>query len=131
MDYAETMWADQISCGAGVLVDGGWGPEVFFEPIPKCSASLSSVLLRTAYMWTPKFVYDPTFCSLVSLSLGAIRNVFIVFEPLKFTCIPFFTCPFELFPQTLYIWHHYGKVFVTIVVAGPIIVLVVLEVAFC
>ena len=61
MDYAETVWADWMACGTGMLMDGGWGPEVFFEPIPKCSSSLSNVLLRTVNMWALVFVYDPTF----------------------------------------------------------------------
>ena len=72
-----------------MLVDGRWGPDIFFESVPKFSASLSNILLRAVNFWALAFVYDPTFCSLVSLSLGAISNVLIVFEPLKCTCIPF------------------------------------------
>ena len=61
MDYAETVCADWVSCGACMLMDRGWGPEMFFEPIPKCSASLSNVLLRAVDMWVLIFGYDPTF----------------------------------------------------------------------
>ena len=42
-----------------MLVDGGWDPEMFFEPVPKCSASLSKILLRTVNSWVLVFVYDP------------------------------------------------------------------------
>ena len=61
MDYGETVWADHMSCGTGMLVDEGWDPKMFLEPLPKCSSSLSNVLLRTVNMWALVFVYDPTF----------------------------------------------------------------------
>ena len=35
-----------------------------------------------------------------------------------------FTCPFKLLTKSLYIWNHYGKALVTVVVAGPIAVVV-------
>ena len=38
-------------------------------------------------------------------------------------------CPFEFLTQSLYIWNHYGKVLVTVVVAGPIVYVVVVVLA--
>ena len=71
-DYAEAVWADWMSCGAGVLVDWGWGPEMFFEPILKWSASLSNVLLRTVNMWALEFVYDPTLLDTITQLLTIV-----------------------------------------------------------
>ena len=76
MDYAEIGWADWMACRAGMLVYGGGGPVVFFEPVPKCSASLSNVLLRTVNLWALEFVYDPTFLQFGVLVLWCQRVVF-------------------------------------------------------
>ena len=39
--------------------------------------------------------------------------------------------PFELLTQSLYIWNHYGKVLVTDVVSGAIVVVVVGVLTVC
>ena len=44
--YVETVRANRVSCGTGMLVDGGRGLEMFFEPVPKGSASLTYIILR-------------------------------------------------------------------------------------
>ena len=88
VNNGEAVWADWVSCGAAVLMDGRWGPEMFFEPVPKYSPRLSNVLLRTVYVWAFEFVDNLTLLKFVSLSLGATRSVLMVFVPLKCVCIP-------------------------------------------
>ena len=71
-----------------MLVDGRWGPKMLFEPIAKCSPRFSNIFFRAVYVLPFKSVDYPTLGSLLSLSLGGIRSVFIVVVPLKCTCIP-------------------------------------------
>ena len=59
MYYVETVRANRVSCVTGMLVDGGRDPEVFLEPVPKGSASLTYILLRSVEIWTLVLVYDP------------------------------------------------------------------------
>ena len=89
MYYVETVRVNRMSHGTGMPVDGGRDPAMFFEPVPQGSASLTYIPLRTVDGWTLVLVYDPTFCNLVSLSLGAMSRVLMVFDPLKCTCMPF------------------------------------------
>ena len=42
-----------------MLEDGGWGPRLFFETVPKCSARFSYVFFGAFYMWAVKFVDYP------------------------------------------------------------------------
>ena len=89
VNYAETLGADWMSFGAGMLVNGGWGPQMFFEPVQNAlpvSLTYSSRQLICGHLY---LYMTPLFCSLVSLSLGAISKVLIMFKPLKCTCIPF------------------------------------------
>ena len=86
MDYAETVWADWISCGAGVLVDGGWGQAM------RCSLSLFPNALPVSPMYSSgqlicghlNLYITPPFCSLLSLPLGAITMEKKVLEYLDF-----------------------------------------------
>ena len=63
----------------------------------KCSLSLSLNALPVSPMYSSGqsicghlYLYmTPLFCSLMSLSSDTINSIFIVFEPLKSTCIPF------------------------------------------
>ena len=43
-----------------MVVDGGWGPEMFFESVPKGSAGFSNVFLGAVYVWAFEFVDYPT-----------------------------------------------------------------------
>ena len=106
----------------------------------RCSLSLSPNALPVSPMYSSGqlicghlYLYmSPLFCSSVSLSLGAISSVFIVFEPLKCICISLLVAfLFEVFTQSLYIWNHYGKILVDVVVAGPIDVMVVVVLTVC
>ena len=45
MDCAKIVLADWMSCGAAMLVGGGWGPEMFFKSVSKCSAILSYIIM--------------------------------------------------------------------------------------
>ena len=75
LDYAETVWADWMSCGAGVSVDG--------DGVLRCSLSLSPNGLPVSPMYSSGqlicgylYLYMiPIFCSLISLSLGTISSV--------------------------------------------------------
>ena len=64
-------------------------PEVLLEPVPKSSATLPCILNWTVDGWAFVLVNDLTFCSLVSLSLGAMSKSLMVLDPLKCTWIPF------------------------------------------
>ena len=89
MDYAKTVRANWMSCGTGMMVDGGRGPEMFFELSPNAlpvSPIYSSGQLICGHLY---LYMTPLFCSLVSLSLGAMSRVLMVFDPLRCTCIPF------------------------------------------
>ena len=70
MNSGEAVRADWVSCGTAMLMDGGWGPEMFFQPVPKCSPRLSNVLLRTVYVWAFKFVDNPALMKFVVPVLG-------------------------------------------------------------
>ena len=71
VDNSKTFRTDRVSCVATMVMEWGLGPEVFFEPVPKISAGFSYVFLRAVYMQAFEI------CSLLSLSVGAIRRVFI------------------------------------------------------
>ena len=43
-----------------MVVDGGLGPEMFFESVPKGSARFSNVFLRAVYVLAFEFVDYPT-----------------------------------------------------------------------
>ena len=58
--YAETIRADWMSCGGAMLVDRGWSPKMFFEPVLKCPTSLSNTFLRAVDLRALVFVQDPT-----------------------------------------------------------------------
>ena len=45
VNNSETISVDWVSCGVAMLVDGGRGPKMFFEPVPKCSTRFSNVFL--------------------------------------------------------------------------------------
>ena len=56
VNNGKTFRADWVSCGVAMVVDGGWGPKVFFEPVAKSSARFSYVFFWTVYMWAFEFV---------------------------------------------------------------------------
>ena len=87
MYNCETAWADWMSHGIAVLMDGAWGPKMFFEPVPICSPRLSNIFLGTVYVWAFEFVDNPTLFKFVVPVLRCNKECFIVFVPLKCTCI--------------------------------------------
>ena len=44
-----------------MLVDGGRCPEMFFEPVPKCSTIFSNVFSGAVYVLAFEFVDNPLF----------------------------------------------------------------------
>ena len=123
MNNGEAVWADWVSCGIDVLMDGGWDPEMFFEPVPKCSPRLSSVLLRTVYVWEFEFVDNPALLNFVVPVLGCHEQYFYsvcTFEVYSYSLVV--ACPFEFLSQSLDIWNYSGNV---IVVVSSIVVVVV------
>ena len=58
--YAKAVRFNWMTCGTGMMVDGGRGPGMFFDPVPRCSASLTNILLRTVNVRALVFLYDPT-----------------------------------------------------------------------
>ena len=65
MHNSGALWTDWVSCSVAVLVDWGWGPKMFFEPVPKCSPRFSNIFLRTVYVWAFEFVDNPTLLQFV------------------------------------------------------------------
>ena len=64
----------------------------------RCSLGLSPNSLPVSPMYSSEQLICRPFCSLVSLSLGDISKVLMVFEPLKCTYIPFLLHVFLNFP---------------------------------
>ena len=59
-----------------VVIDGGWGLLMFFEPFSKSSGGLSYILLITLHSITFISVVDPTLCQHWILVLGGHQEVF-------------------------------------------------------
>ena len=108
VNNAEAFGADWMSCGTGMLVDGALRCSL---NVPKCSASLSNILLTTVNLWVLVFVYDPTFLKFGVLVFGSHKQSPDDVWTLEVYLYPFpVTCPFELFSQSRYIWNHHGYV---------------------
>ena len=72
-----------------VVVYRGWGPEVFFEPVPKGSARLPYVFFCTVDVWAFESIYDSTLLKFaISVLGGHEKGFFLVLVPLKCTWIP-------------------------------------------
>ena len=61
VNNVEAMRANWMPCRAGVMMNGGGGPEVLIEPVPKSSASLSYILNWTVGGCAFVLVNDSTF----------------------------------------------------------------------
>ena len=77
MNNGEAVLADWLSCGTAVLMDGGWGPKIFFEPVLKYPPRPSNVLLRTVYVWAFEFVDNPALLKFVVPVLGCHERCFL------------------------------------------------------
>ena len=66
----------------------GWDPKVFLEPVPKGSAWFPYVFLQTVDVWAFKSIFNPTFCSLLSLSLGGHKKGFDGVSPFEIHLAP-------------------------------------------
>ena len=77
----DVLWND---CD-GVEGMGPWGVP---WACPESSAWFPYAFLQTVNVLAVKSIYNPTFLSLLSLSLGAMRRVLMVLVPLKCTWIP-------------------------------------------
>ena len=49
-----------------MLVEGGRGPEMFLELIPKCSTRFSNVFIGAVYVWAFEFVDNFTLFKFVT-----------------------------------------------------------------
>ena len=130
MNNGEAIWADWVSCGAAVLMDEGWGPEMFFGPVPKCSPRLCNVLLRTVYVWAFEFVDNPALLKFVVLVLGCHNKCYYgvcTFEVYLYSLVVTWT--FEFLFQSLYVSNHYGNVL--LVVVSSIVVVVIVGLIVC
>ena len=88
MYYSEAVWTDWVSCRIAVLVDGD-GTLKFLWACPHHVLPDSPIYPSgTVYVWSFKFVDYPTLLKFVVPVLGFQEGVFIVFVPLKCTCIP-------------------------------------------
>ena len=71
-----------------MLMDGEWSFKVFFDPISKSPARFSDIFLRAVYVWAFKLVDNLTFLHFAVFICGCHEECFMVFVPLKCTCIP-------------------------------------------
>ena len=75
-------------------------------------AWFSYVLLWAVNVWTLKPVYDSTFWSLLTLSLGAMKRVLMELLPFKMHLDPQAVAgPFELLSNSVYVWYHSEDIF--------------------
>ena len=86
--YADVIYVNHMTRDAIVVIDGGWGLLVFFEPLSKSSGGLSYILLITLHSIIFVSIDAPLFFSTGSWALGAIRRFLMVTPPLKNTCTP-------------------------------------------
>ena len=123
--YSEALRAYWVSCRVTMMVYGGWGPEMFLQPVPDCSAWFPYVFLWIVDVSAFIPVYDPTFWRFVLPVLRGHEKGFDGIIPFEMHLDPqVVACPFEPFPTSVAVWYHYGDVFaiwptvVVVVVVG-------------
>ena len=91
---------------------GGWGPEMFFESLPKCSAQFSlyssgQLMCGLLYVcMTPlffKFIVPVLRSNEEGFNDGTFSQVHLESQVVA--------SPFEPFPRSMDVWYHYGDVF--------------------
>ena len=102
-----------VSSRLAMVVCRGWGPEVFLEPVTKGSAWFPCVFFWMVYLLAFKPIYNPTLLKFVVPVLVGHEKGFCGVSPFEMHLDPQVNaCPFELFPQCVDVWYHYGDVFV-------------------
>ena len=76
MHNGKTVWADWVSCGAGVLMNRWWCFEMFLVSVSKCPARFPNIFFWVVDLWALVFVNDPTFLELVVFVLGGHEHGF-------------------------------------------------------
>ena len=100
-----------------MVMNRGWSPEVFLEPVPKGSARFSYILLWTIEVLAPKCRYHTTLLKFAVPLLGGHEEGFYGACPLKMYLDPqVVACPVEPFPQSMDVRNHYGYVLVAVVI---------------
>ena len=59
--YGDAIWADWVSCGSVVKVDGWWCCKMFLVSVPNGPTRFPYVFLYAVYLWALLFVDNPTF----------------------------------------------------------------------
>ena len=99
-----------------VVIDGGWGLLMFFEPFSKSSGGLSYILFITVHSITFTSIDDPTLFHHWILVLGAIRRFLMVTPPLKYTCTSYVASSFNTFTESLVVGYNHIGLLVTCLV---------------
>ena len=109
-----------------MIVYGEWGPEMSLSLSPNvmpASPIYSSGQLICGHLY---LYMIPLFCSFVSLSLGAMSRVLMVFEPLKCTCIPFLLHVLFNFSPNPCMYGTTMKMFLMLLLLVPFVLLLLL-----
>ena len=86
--YVGTVQFDGMTCGVGMVINGGGGPMMFLVSSPNGPTSFADVLHCTSHMVTLKPVDNTSFVIDFILALGATNRSLIVLLPLKWTWTP-------------------------------------------
>ena len=84
----EIIQTDRMSHGLAMLINGGAGSEVFFEPIPNGPSQIPDILLLRFFLGAFVPVDYPTLLISRLLVFGSTNRLWMVLLPLKWTCIP-------------------------------------------
>ena len=92
--YGKVVKLHGMTCGVGMVIDGGGVPEVFPISVPKVPTSFTDIIHCTSQMVTLVSVDDTSFIGDITLSLGATNRSLTVLLPLKWTWTPVLTYTF-------------------------------------
>ena len=109
--YGEAFKFDGMTCGVGMIINGGGGSKMFLVSVPKGPTSFINVVYYASQMVTLVSLDDPPLFVMLSLSLGATNMSLIVLLPLKWTWTP--ALPhyiFEAYSKPFRIRDHYEYV---------------------
>ena len=91
-----------------MVVDRGWDPKMFLEPVPKGSTGFPYLFFWTVDVWAFKSIYDSTLFKFAVPIHGGHEEGFYGIGTLEMTLDPqVITCTFECFPQSMDLRYHY------------------------
>ena len=110
----ETFKAHQVSCR--VVVNKGWGPKMFLEPVPKGSAGFPYIFFWTIDVLAFESIHIFTLLTFTVPVLGGHEEGFYGVGFLEMYLDPHvIACHFEPFPKSMDVRYHYEDVLVVVV----------------